>query len=366
MVDTKVDTNRDEHFMARALFLAERGRGRTSPNPLVGALVVGPSGIIAGQGAHLEAGGPHAEVVALDAAHGHTRGSTVYVSLEPCCHRGRTGPCVERVVSDGVARVVFAVRDPNPLVAGGGARYLGLHGVRVTEGVLEEAALAQNAPFFTWITAKRPFVILKAAASTDGFVGVPGRRVRLTSEEADRFFHRQRAEIDAIAVGSGTILADDPTLTARHAYRVRPLVRVIFDWRMRVKPSAKVFSTLDHGPIIMIVSTHAAETQPATMIELERRGISIERRTDRDLTTVLRWLAARGIVTLLVEGGPTLQQAFATAGLVDHVQVVISPTRLERGVPLPAGIVQDGRWRRLEPRRLGPDRLVEWDVHGTH
>jgi diaminohydroxyphosphoribosylaminopyrimidine deaminase/5-amino-6-(5-phosphoribosylamino)uracil reductase len=358
---------RDAAFMARALLVAERGRGHTSPNPIVGAVVVDRDGIVVGHGAHRAAGGPHAEVFALEMAGSRARGGTLYSTLEPCCHTGRTGPCVERIVSDGVARVVFALGDPNPLVAGGGARFLRARGVTVDEGVRADEARRQNAAFLVWMEHRRPFVIAKCAASADGFIGRPGERVPLTGPETDRFFHRQRAEIDALAVGSGTILTDDPWLTARGAFRSRPLVRVVFDWSLRVQPSARLFSTLSEGPVIMVVSARAAETHAMTIIALERRGIGIERRVDRSLAPVLRWLGAREITTLLVEGGPTLHQSFCEAGLVDRFQVVITPHVIGRGTPLPSGIVQDGRWRLRPPtREWGADRLVEWDVHRTH
>ncbi|MEZ5318454.1 MAG: bifunctional diaminohydroxyphosphoribosylaminopyrimidine deaminase/5-amino-6-(5-phosphoribosylamino)uracil reductase RibD [Vicinamibacterales bacterium] len=357
---------RDAAMMARARFLAERGRGTTSPNPIVGAVVVDRDGVIVGQGAHRQAGGPHAEVVALDEAGARARGATLYVTLEPCCHTGRTGPCAARIVSDGIARVVLAVRDPNPRVDGGGVRFLRAHGVEVVEGVGEEEARYQNAPFFTWMARKRPHVTLKAAVSADGFVGRPGQRVQITGAEARRYFHRERAEVDAIAVGAGTVVTDDPWLTARGAWRARPLVRVLFDWSLRIRPSARVFSTLAEGPVIMMVSRAATEARPDAVIALERRGVSIERRDDRALGPMLRWLAARDVVSLLIEGGPTLQQAFWEAGAVDRSQVVVAPTVLGDGLPIAAGFGGEHGWRRRDPvRQLGADRFIEWDVHGT-
>ena len=247
--------------MARALFWAERGRGRTTPNPMVGAVVVSPEGVVMGQAAHMQAGGPHAEVVALDRAAEGARGATLYCTLEPCAHTGRTGPCVERIVAAGITRVVAAVTDPNPQVSGGGFAYLREHGVEVTTGTCAEEASRQLAPFLVWMTRRRPFVTVKMAASLDGFVGRPGERVKLTGPAADRYFHRQRAEIDAIAVGSGTVLADDPDLTARGAYRPRPLTRVLFDWRGRIPATARVLSTLQAGPVIMVVTAETLEAR---------------------------------------------------------------------------------------------------------
>lgn len=357
-------TTSDTAYMKRAFFLAERGLGRTAPNPIVGAVVVSPDGVVVGQGAHLAAGGPHAEVVALDEAGAQARGATLYCTLEPCSHAGRTGPCVERIVGAGVARVVIPMRDPNPRVSGAGVARLRAHGVDVTEGVCGELAAAQNAPFLRWITECRPFVTFKAAMSRDGYVGRRGRRVQLTGPAARRFFHRQRAAVDAIAVGSGTVLTDDPALTARGAYRYRPLTRVVFDWRARTPPSARVFSTLDAGPVIMVVLAEAAEARPAELIYLERRGVIVERRETRELEPVLRWLAARDVVSLLVEGGPALQEAFHQAGLVDRVQWAVAPVALGDGLPGYTGVLDHPERRgAIEVRVLGDDVLFEFDVH---
>jgi diaminohydroxyphosphoribosylaminopyrimidine deaminase/5-amino-6-(5-phosphoribosylamino)uracil reductase len=350
--------------MERALFWAERGRGRTTPNPIVGAVVVSAEGIVVGQGAHLLAGGPHAEVAALMAAGVRARGGTLYCTLEPCSHTGRTGPCVERIVEAGIRRVVAAVSDPNPVVSGRGYAYLRSHQIKVTEGVGRERACEQHAPFFTWVTRRRPFVIAKAASSLDGFVGQAKGRVKLTGPAADRFFHRQRAEIDAIAVGAGTVLMDDPELTARGAYRFRPLTRVLFDWRGRISPAARVFSTLQAGPVIMVVARETCTTAPEWCAAVERRGARIEAFASRDLPPVLERLAALDIVSLLVEGGPSLHAAFAEAGLVDRAQWIVTPRQLGSGVPLAT------HFSRAEPAHaprvvpLGDDLLIEFDVHG--
>lgn len=353
----------DATFIDRAFFLGERGRGRTTPNPVVGAVVVSPRGVVVGQGAHLEAGGPHAEVIALDQAGSEARDSTLYCTLEPCSHVGRTGPCVERIVGAGVKRVVFPIRDPNPRVSGSGAAYLRAHGVDVVEGPGEDEARRRNAPFLTWITQLRPYVIIKAAVSSDGFVGRVDRRVKLTGAAADRYMHRQRAEVEAIAVGSGTVLTDDPWLTARGTYRYRPLTRIIFDWDGRVSPSARVFSTLEAGPVIMIVSARAASNNPLPLVSLERRGVLIDRREDRTLAPLLKWLGARGVVSLLVEGGPTLQRAFVSEGLVDQVQLIVTPQTLGEGVQLALGTYDFGWSSAPVTKMLGEDILVELDVH---
>ena len=351
--------------MERALFWADRGRGRTTPNPVVGAVVVRDDGVILAQGAHLMAGGPHAEVVALDAAGDSARGSTLYVTLEPCSHTGRTGPCTERVVAAGVRRVVLATTDPNPRVAGRGVAFLRAHGVEVTTDVGRTAAREQNASFFTWITKGRPRVTAKAAMSADGFVGDGRRPVRLTGAEADRYFHSQRAEIDAIAVGSGTVLVDDPLLTPRGAYRHRPLTRVLFDWRGRVPASARLFSTLQTGPVIMVTSAAAHDRNAAHFAELSRIGVEVEVFDTRDVAPVLRRLGERQLTSLLVEGGPALHAALAAAGLVDRVQCVVTPHVLGSGIPAGTLFTAGLPARLARTFGLGADRLTEFDVHRT-
>jgi diaminohydroxyphosphoribosylaminopyrimidine deaminase/5-amino-6-(5-phosphoribosylamino)uracil reductase len=208
-------------------------------------------------------------------------------------------------------------------------------------------------------------VQLKAAISRDGFVGPRGAPVRLTGAAADRFLQRQRAAIDAIAVGSGTVLVDDPLLTARGAYRARPLTRVLFDWRARISPDARVFSTLSAGPVIIVVSGDAAAGRGEALSALRGRGIIVQPFDSYDLQAVVAWLGRREIVTLLVEGGPRLQAAFVEAGLVDRVQWVVTPSVLAEGVPLwtPAERLTWSGAPRV--RTLGADTLIEVDVHRT-
>jgi len=352
--------------MARALFLAERGRGRTSPNPMVGAVLVSASGVVVGQGAHLAAGGAHAEVAAIEAAGTRAAGATLYCTLEPCCHVGRTGPCVDRIIAAGVSRVIAAMEDPNPRVAGGGFRFLRAHGLAVEVGDGEAAARRLNAPFLTWIARGRPFVIAKSVMSADGFAGRRNARVALTGRIADRFFHRQRAEVDAIAVGADTVLIDDPQLTARLVYRDRPLVRVLFDWRLRIPASARVFSTLRAGPVIMIVSREAALGRPDAEQACRAAGAEVDVMEQRDLANVLARLARREVLSLLVEGGPAIQTAFLAAGLIDRVQVVRTPVVLGEGVPalrLPG--LAGHQAGAIRETILGDDVLVESDVHRT-
>jgi diaminohydroxyphosphoribosylaminopyrimidine deaminase/5-amino-6-(5-phosphoribosylamino)uracil reductase len=352
--------------MERALFLAARGRGRTSPNPLVGAVVVTPDGVVVGQGTHERAGGPHAEIHALNAAGSRARGATLYCTLEPCCHVGRTGPCADRIVQAGIARVVAAVEDPNPLVSGHGFTYLRANGVSVEVGVGAAEATALNQPFFTLMRKGRPFVILKAATSVDGRIAAgAGTRTLLTSAEANRHAQRVRAEVDAIGVGSGTVLTDNPLLTPRGAYREQPLTRVIFDRRMRTPPTAQVLSTAEAGPVIIVTSTKSTEREAERRL-LEAAGAQVVAVEDGSFGAALKCLGARGIGSLLLEGGAALHAAAWDEGLVDFVRMYITPHVLGReGVPLLDGRrFNPGELKDLQIRRLGPDVLMEAYVHG--
>jgi diaminohydroxyphosphoribosylaminopyrimidine deaminase / 5-amino-6-(5-phosphoribosylamino)uracil reductase len=335
--------------MRRAIEHARRGLGRTTPNPIVGACVVTDDGVVLGQGAHECAGGPHAEVNALDEAGDEARGATLYCTLEPCSHTGKTGPCTERIIAAGIRRVVAAMGDPFPQVNGRGfaklraLAMLRAHGIVVDVGVEHDAAIRLNQPFLTAVRKGRPFVIVKAATSLDGRIAAArGQRTPLTSAAALRHAQYMRAQVDAIGVGSETILVDDPLLTAREVYRERPLTRVVFDRRRRVPPTARIFSTLSSGPIMVVTSTELAEA--------------------------LEDLGAQGVQSLVLEGGATLHAAAWDAGLVDYVQLYVAPVWLgNEGVPLlegrnfsSASLIE----RRVE--QLGPDVLIEGYVHGPH
>lgn len=355
-----------DDYMARALFHAARGRGRTSPNPMVGAIVVSSDGIVVGQGYHQRAGDPHAEVHALGMAGVRARGGTLYCTLEPCSHVGRTGPCVVRIVQAGIVRVVAAVEDPNPLVSGQGFAFLREHGLSVEVGLHATSAAILNQAFFTVMRERRPFVVLKAAVSFDGCIAeAPGRRTDMTSPEANRHAQRVRAEIDAIGVGIGTILADDPLLTARGAYRERPLVRVIFDRELRTPPGARVLSTRAAGPVI-IVTTAAAAGHAELRDRLEQQGVEIEVARDDTMRAALECLGARQIGSLLLEGGAAVHQAAWDEGVADFVRLYVTPhlfgadgVRFLGGRPFSSSALVD---RRVVP--LGPDVLIEGYVHG--
>jgi diaminohydroxyphosphoribosylaminopyrimidine deaminase / 5-amino-6-(5-phosphoribosylamino)uracil reductase len=358
----------DAAYMDRALVLADRAAGRTTPNPLVGAVVVSPDGVVVGSGYHARAGEPHAEVHALDAAGEAARGATLFCTLEPCSHHGRTPPCVDRILQSGIARVVAAVQDPNPRVAGRGFRALSEAGVRVEVGLCGLAAERLNRPFFTVMRRGRPFVIAKAATSLDGRVAAgAGQATRLTGAAADRQTQLLRARVDAIAVGSGTILADDPLLTVREVWRERPFARVIFDRRLRTPPVARVLGTIQAGPVYVLTSAEHVMRDAARAHALEAAGATLVTVLGGGLPAALATLAGMGIQSLLVEGGPTLHAACWRAGLVDAVRLIVTPRVLgAAGVPwLPSHQMPVPGLRHLDVAPWGPDVIIEGDVYRT-
>ena len=356
----------DLRWMRRALEHARRGLGRTTPNPVVGACVVTPDGVVVGDGCHERAGEPHAEVFALEEAGHRARGATLYCTLEPCVHTGRTGPCTERIIAAGVARVVAAMEDPFPLVRGGGFASLRSHGIVVDSGVARDEAVRLNQPYLISVREKRPFVILKAATSLDGrMAALPGERTQLTSLAAARHAHYHRARVDAIAIGSGTLLADDPLLTPRLVYRERPLVRVVFDRALRTPVNARLLSTLTAGPVIIMTSPITRSLHPDRAGALQRAGATLVDVDDPSLTAAVRHLSRLGIQSVLLEGGAAVHQAAWEESLVDYVQLYVAAVTVGAGGPAlleghpfaPAGLHEG------QVRSLGPDVLIEGYVH---
>jgi diaminohydroxyphosphoribosylaminopyrimidine deaminase/5-amino-6-(5-phosphoribosylamino)uracil reductase len=362
--------------MRRALEHARRGLGRTTPNPVVGACVVGDGDTVVGDGAHERAGEPHAEIHAIEEAGDRARGATLYSTLEPCSHTGRTGPCTDRIIAAGIGRVVAAMEDPHPLVSGRGFQVLRDHGIDVQVGVGRDEAVRLNQPFLTAVREHRPFVILKAATSLDGrLAAAVGERTQLTAEAAERHAHLVRAQVDAIGIGSNTLLVDDPLLTARLVYRERPLTRVVFDRRLRASPDARLFSTLSAGPVIIVTSRDAERLDPDRVETLERAGATVMTMDDPTMIGALRKLADRDIQSLVLEGGPIVHQAAWEAGAVDFVQLYVAPMTIGDGpARSPASRVlvalgPDGSIASLVEqtvRMLGPDVLIEGYVHRPH
>jgi diaminohydroxyphosphoribosylaminopyrimidine deaminase/5-amino-6-(5-phosphoribosylamino)uracil reductase len=355
----------DADHMRRALFHAARSEGVTTPNPMVGAVIVRADGVVAGYGRHPRAGEPHAEVFALQDAGDQARGATMFVTLEPCCHVGRTGPCTRRIIAAGISRVVAAMRDPNPLVSGRGFAELRAAGIDVEVGLLQGDAERLNRAFTIVQTEGRPMVVAKVATSKDSKIAsAPGRRTALTSGKANRRTQRLRASVDAIGVGSETVIADDPILTVRDLYRLRPFTRVVFDRRLRVSPRARLFSTLDCGPVIIMTTAAAAGSQPEKVDALRRAGATLVEASGNfaeDLRALLRF----DISTLLLEGGAALHAAAWRAGLIDRVHVIVTPQMLgEGGVPSFEGIViPASELIPIKVEQLGPDHWMEADVH---
>jgi diaminohydroxyphosphoribosylaminopyrimidine deaminase / 5-amino-6-(5-phosphoribosylamino)uracil reductase len=352
--------------MARALRLAARGRGRTSPNPMVGATVVASDGSIVGDGWHQRAGTPHAEVHALDQAGARAAGATLVCTLEPCRHHGRTGPCVDRIIAARIAHVVAATEDPNPLVAGGGFRRLREAGIRVTVGVGADPALRLNRAFMTAMRSGRPWIILKAGVSADGMMAsARGARTQITSSASMRLVQRLRAEVDAIAVGSETVLVDDPVLTVREVYRERPLVRAIFDRRLRTPPSARLFQTTAQGPVVVLGGAPEVNNEAARA--LETAGARVES-IDGTLEEGFRRLGQLGVQSVLLEGGARLQQAAWEAGMIDEVRLFVAPEALgPDGVPLAnARGLSIPALSNLKIVVVGPDVLITGYVHRPH
>ena len=356
----------DGERMDQALRLAARGLGRTSPNPMVGAVIVARSGAVVGEGFHERAGGDHAEIRALAQAGTRARGGTLYCTLEPCCHQGRTGPCAPPVADAGIARVVVAMVDPNPRVEGGGLAYLRTRGVAVEVGTRRAEAERLNEAYVTRVTRGRPFVTMKVAASLDGRIAArPGARTALTAEAVRRAVHEERAVVDAVGVGSTTLLVDDPLLTARGPARHLPLTRVVFDRRLRTPPVARVLETVREGPVLVLASARSAADRPEERRRLEAAGAEVVGLEGDGIAEALRHLGARGVTSLVLEGGTAIHRAVWTAGAVDRVRIFIAPAVLGGdGVdwlggrtPVLAGLTL------LRVRALGPDVEIVGDVH---
>lgn len=314
--------------MERALALAANAKRSASPNPMVGAVVVKDGRLVA-EGWHVGPGFLHAEAVALDHAQDEARGATLYVTLEPCCHWGRTGPCTERILASGIRRVVAATVDPNPRVNGEGLRRLQEAGLDVATGLCAQEARLLNRAYFTWIQLGRPYVFAKIAQSLDGKVATRTAKSQWITSHASRDDgHRLRSQVDAILVGVGTVLADNPRLTARPPDpdhdRARHPLRVIVDSRGRTPSDARCL----HEPGETLIATTAA-ADPAFVEAMQKQGVSVWVCPNSDrrvaLRPLLEHLARRDVTSLLVEGGPTVLGSFRDEDLIDELHVYVAP-----------------------------------------
>ncbi|MGW1432017.1 bifunctional diaminohydroxyphosphoribosylaminopyrimidine deaminase/5-amino-6-(5-phosphoribosylamino)uracil reductase RibD [Streptomyces sp. NPDC002431] len=355
-----MDTAADITAMRRAIALAARGLGSTSPNPVVGCVVLDAAGRPAGEGFHRRAGGPHAEIHALREAGDRARGGTAYVTLEPCNHTGRTGPCAQALVEAGIARVVYAVGDPNPQ-ATGGADTLRAAGVTVGQGLLAEEAEAGNAAWLTSVRLGRPYVLWKYAASLDGRIAAADATSRwISSPESRADVHRLRAEADAVVVGSGTARTDDPQLAVRGIEgAVQPLRVVVDTAATAVRPGARVLDTTAPTLIAVAEDADAGHLPPDAVLRLPRAATG----PGLDLPALLRALHGSGVRSVLLEGGPTLAGAFVAAGVVDKVVGYLAPVLLGAGPAAlaDAGITTIAEALRLdvtETVRIGPDLRI--------
>ena len=354
--------------MRRALELARATEGLASPNPRVGCVIVGDSGEVVGEGAHVYDNFDHAEIVALKQAGERARGATAFVTLEPCSHHGRTGPCAEALALAGVARVVAATVDPNPRVSGEGFARLRAAGVGVTAGVLEPEARAVNDAFAQWVRSARPLVTLKAAVSADGMIA-PARRERrepvwITASEAREQVQRLRHGADAVLTGIGTVLADDPLLTDRSGLvRRRTLLRVVLDSRLRMPLDSQLVKTAE-GDVLIFCDASAEAGKVAALEAVGVAVVRVEGRDGRlDLDGVLGVLGERKILSVLLECGSELNAAFLAAGLVDKVVLFHSSKVLGAdGVPFARGFGPPERLlvqlQEVQRARFGEDECV--------
>nr|WSW70400.1 bifunctional diaminohydroxyphosphoribosylaminopyrimidine deaminase/5-amino-6-(5-phosphoribosylamino)uracil reductase RibD [Streptomyces sp. NBC_00995] len=330
-----MDTAADTTAMRRAIALAARGLGSTSPNPVVGCVVLDAAGVAVGEGYHQRAGGPHAEIHALRAAGGKARGGTAYVTLEPCDHTGRTGPCAQALVEAGIARVVYAVGDPNPQ-ATGGADTLRAAGIKAEQGLLATEAEEVNAAWLTSVRLGRPHVTWKYAATLDGRIAAADATSRwITSAESRADVHRLRAEADAVMVGSGTARVDDPQLAVRGIDgAVQPLRVVVDTAATAVRPGARVLDGTAPTVVAVADDADARHLPGDAVLRLPRAAGG-----GLDLPALLAVLHGRGVRSVLLEGGPTLAGAFVAAGLVDRVVGYLAPVLLGAG---PAALADAG------------------------
>jgi diaminohydroxyphosphoribosylaminopyrimidine deaminase/5-amino-6-(5-phosphoribosylamino)uracil reductase len=361
-----VISNTDIHYIKQTLRLARKGLGRTSPNPMVGAVVV-RRGTVVGQGFHQKAGGPHAEQAALVQAGAKAKGATLYVNLEPCNHFGRTPPCAQLILEKGIKKVVFGMTDPNPKVRGGGAQWLRSKGIEVVAGVLEKECRKLNEVFVKWITTGMPFVILKAAASLDGRIATrTGDSKWISNERSRQTVHHLRSHVDAVLVGINTVVMDDPLLTVRlRKGKINDPLRIVLDPRLRIPLKAKI---LEDPSQTLIVTGAGASIRKKN--NLESKGVEIislpEQGGRISIREMLSVLGRRGLSSLLVEGGAEVHGSFLMEKQLDKLVLFIAPLliggRQAKGMVGGGGITRISealRFKEMKVKSLKGDIFVE-------
>lgn len=328
-------------YMQRALYLAQKAKGQTSPNPLVGSVIV-KAGEIVGEGYHRKAGEPHAEILALNEAGEKANGATLYCNLEPCRHYGRTPPCCQAIINSKIKEVVIAVQDPNPLTVGEGIELLKGHGIAVTVGILEEEARRVNEVFFKYITTSTPFVVMKIATSLDGKIATYTGDSRWISSETSRtYVHQWRSELDAVMVGVNSVIKDDPLLTTRLVIGRNPK-RIVVDSHLRIPTDSKVLTTLDEAPTIVATTT---QVSPRKISSLESLGAEVLVVPEIDglvsMKHLMQELGKKEITSVLLEGGSSLIASALHEGVVDKAYFFLAP-KLIGGKKAPGAIGGQG------------------------
>jgi diaminohydroxyphosphoribosylaminopyrimidine deaminase/5-amino-6-(5-phosphoribosylamino)uracil reductase len=355
-------------YMQRCLTLAKKAGGLTSPNPMVGAVVVKNNTII-GEGFHTRAGFPHAEVEALKQAGKEARGATLYVNIEPCCHFGKTPPCTDMIIKSGIKSVFIGMQDPNPLVSGNGIKQLQQAGISVEQGLLKTEASRLNEVFIKYITKKRPFVVLKTAISLDGKIATfTGESKWITGEKARKFAHTLRSYYDAVLVGIGTVLKDDPLLTLRGSLKnIRQPVRVIVDSSAKIPIECQLLKTTKNMRTIIAVTKNAVASKLKKLTNTGAEVLLTQSQNDRvNLDDLLNKLGSMGITSMLVEGGGEINASFIDSDLVDKLLIFIAPKIIggREGVSFVQGkgvshLRECSLYERPRIKRMGEDILLE-------
>ena len=347
-------------YIELALKLAEKGKGKTSPNPLVGCIIVKRNAII-GKGYHKKAGEDHAEIIAIKEAGKKANNATLYVTLEPCSHWGKTPPCTERIVEAGIREVIIAMSDPNPLVEG--FKELKFRGIKTRIGILENKAKKMNESYIKYIKTKRPFVVVKSAMSMDGKIATrTGDSKYITGREARKYVHQLRSELDAIMVGINTILKDNPLLTVRLVKGRNP-IKIVVDSHLKIPLNAKVIK----DPTKLVIAT-TKNAPKAKMKKLQQKGVNVliidSKRGKVDLDKLMKQLGKLEITSIMVEGGAELNSEAIKSGIVDKILFFLAPSVIGEGLGAigDLGIKKVDRsikLKHLSSRRIGKDILVE-------